>query len=98
MNMQLPPRFALRIAETIGEPATSSAKMLLVLMRPYAHLEGEMRREFDGQDDVEVIVDRRFGERRIGERRKGGPPLASERRQIDRRREKEEVLHIILSA
>lgn len=96
--MQLPSRFVLRIAETMGEPAISSAKMLLVLMRPYAHLEGEMRKEFDGLDDVEVIVDRRFGERRVGERRKGGPPLASERRLADRRQEKEEVLHIILSA
>jgi hypothetical protein len=96
--MLLPSRFVLRIAETIGEPAISSAKMLLVLMRPYEHLEGEMRKEFDGQDDVEVIVDRRFGERRVGERRKGGPPVASERRQADRRKEKEEVLHIVLSA
>jgi len=95
--MLLPPRFVLRIAEAIGEPATDGAKMLLVLMKPYAHLEGELRKEFDGQDDVEVFVDRRFGERRVGERRKGGPPVASERRQADRRREKEEVLHIILS-
>ena len=96
--MLLPSRFVLRIARATSEPGLEKAKMLLVLMRPYAHLEGEMRKEFDGQDDVEVIVDRRFGERRIGERRKGGPPLASERRQTDRRREKEEVLHIILSA
>ena len=96
--MLLPPRFVLRIAEAMGEPATDSATMLLVLMRNYAHLEGELRKIFDGQDDVEVILDRRFGERRIGERRKGGPPLASERRQADRRGEKEEILHIILSA
>ena len=96
--MSLPHPFVLRIAEAIGDPGALSAKMVLVLMRPYAHLEGDMRREFDGQDDVEVVVDRRFGERRIGERRKGGPPLLSERRQADRRRETEEVLQIILSA
>jgi len=59
----------------------------LVIRRPYAHLEDEVRRVFGGREDIKVVVDRRSGERRAT-----GDPTAVmvERRRADRRRAKEE--------
>ena len=45
-----------------------------------------MRTTFDGQEGVNVIVDRRYGERRLTEQ-----PLAVERRGADRRSEGEDL-------
>jgi hypothetical protein len=52
----------------------------IIIRRPYAHLKEELRRAFEGQEDVKVIVDKRNGERRTSQQ-----PVAMECRQADRR-------------
>jgi len=98
--MELPSGFVLKTvrASAGSHEETGKGKMLLVVGSRYAHLEKALSEAFDGQGDVEILVDRRKGERRKGERRKGGGALLSERRQMDRRKRKEEVLQVILSS
>src|SRR5437667_12845698 len=67
------------------------ARMLLIVRRPYAHLEDRLRRAFEGRDDVEVIADQRRGERRMSDR---GAPV--ERRRAERRTSKEEILEVVI--
>jgi len=98
--MELPSGFVLRTVRASAESReeTGKGKMLLIVGSRYAHLRKVLLEAFDGQGDVEILVDRRKGERRKRERRKGGGPVLSERRQIDRRKRKEEVLEVILSS
>jgi len=62
----------------------------IVIRRPYAHLEDEVRRVFAGREDVKVVVDRRWGERRASQQR-----VSVERRRADRRRAKEEQEELV---
>jgi len=66
--------------------------MTIVVMRPYTHIEKELRSVFKGQEDVKVISDKRYGERR-----KRLQDIAPERRKDDRRRPKEELVEIAIS-
>jgi len=63
----------------------------IVIRPPYAYLEEELRRPFGDQRDVTVLVDKRFGERRLT---REAP--AAERRHADRRRVKEELLEVVI--
>ncbi|PYQ19183.1 MAG: hypothetical protein DMF79_13230 [Acidobacteria bacterium] len=63
----------------------------IVIRPPYAYLEEELRRPFGDQRDVTIMVDKRYGERRLTQR----PPDA-ERRHADRRRVKEELLEVVI--
>jgi len=97
--MELPSGFVLRAvrANTESREETGKGKMLLIVGSRYAHLQKTLNEAFDGQGDVEILVDRRKEERRKEERRKAGGAALSERRKTDRRKHKEEVLEIILS-
>ncbi len=66
--------------------------MTIVVMRPYAHIEKELRNAFKGEEDVKVIVDKRNGERR-----KRLQDIAVEHRKDDRRRPKEELAEVAIS-
>ena len=66
--------------------------MTIVIQRPYARLEKELRSAFKGEDDVKIIVDKRSGERR-----KRLQDIAVERRKDDRRRPKEELAEVAIS-
>ena len=66
--------------------------MTIVVMRPYARLEKELCSAFEGEDDVKVILDKRYGERR-----KELQDTAVERRKADRRRPKEELVEVAIS-
>ena len=60
---------------------------LFIVSRQQLDLYRYLSREFSSESDVEVILDRRYGERRIrGER--GGTPRG-DRRQTDRRGQKD---------
>ena len=98
--MELPSGFVLRTVRAGAESREEAGKgkMLLIVGSRYAHLRKVLIEAFDGQGDVEILVDRRKGERRKGERRRGGGAFLSERRQMDRRKRKEEVLEVILSS
>ena len=77
-----------------GKTSQETAQAMKILIRrPYAYLEKELRTAFDGQEDVKVIVDRRYRERR-----ESSQPVALERRRADRRRPKEELVEVLLSA
>ena len=88
------PGFLLKIAK-----ATSSLEgggpgvMSIIIRQPYAFLEKELRTTFEGQEDVKVIVDRRYRERRTRTQ-----AIESERRHADQRGPKEELVEVLLSA
>lgn len=64
--------------------------MTVVIRRPYTHLEKELNSAFKGQEDVKVILDRRYGERR-----KRSQAVAKERRKAGRRRPDEEIVEVV---
>ena len=82
----------MRIAKKDPLPEESTGMMTVVVMRPYARLEKELRSAFKGQEDVKVILDKRSGERR-----KRLQDIAKDRRKDDRRRPKEELVEVAIS-
>ena len=91
--MEFLPVFLLRIFTGAFRREESSGRGLLyiIIRQPFAHLEERFRRVFEGQEDVKVIVDRRYRERR-----RGAHPVAPERRQADRRGAKDEVGEVVV--
>ena len=86
------PKFSLRIAKKSLSSEESEIKSIIVIQQPYAHLEKELRTVFKGQEDVKIILDRRYGERR--ERRKA---VTVDHRKSERRNPKEELAELVIS-
>lgn len=86
------PKFSLRIARKPLSPEESEIKSTIVIQQPFAHLEKELRTVFKGQEDVNIIMDRRYGERR--ERPKA---VKVDRRKSERRDPKEELAELVIS-
>ena len=80
LTMSSLPGFLLRIAKATNPPERGAGMMSIIIRRPYAHLEEELRRAFEGQEDVKVVVHSRYRERRTSQE-----PVAMECRQADRR-------------
>ena len=87
------PQFLLRIFKAVPPSEEGTGIMSIVIRQPYAHLEKELTKTFKGQEDVQVIVDKRYGERR-----KTQQDVDAERRKAYRRRKKEEIVDAVLSA
>src|SRR5207245_3658862 len=85
------PAFLLKIATANPWPGERGGMTYIVIRRPYAHLEDEVRRVFAGREDVKVIVDRRSGERRATQQ-----PVKVDQRRADRRRAREEVVEVLI--
>lgn len=85
------PTFVLSILGVAGGAAQNPARMLLIVRRPYAYLEDRLRKAFEGRRDIEVIADRRRGERRRSDR-----PVQEERRRAERRTSNEEILQVVI--
>ena len=85
------PGFLLHVVRVADGLHHNPGRMLLIVRGPYAHLEDRLRRLFEGRHDVEVILDRRRGQRRA--RSQADQP---ERRRADRRTPKEDILEIVL--
>ena len=66
--------------------------MVIVVRRLYAYLQQELNRAFEGQENVRIVVDRRYDERRSLRE-----PVTRERRQADRRRAKDEIVEVQIS-
>jgi len=66
--------------------------MSIIIRQPYAHLEKELTKTFKGQKDVQVILDKRYSERR-----KTQQDVEVERRHADRRQPNEEIVDVVLS-
>ena len=82
----------MRIAKKDSLPEESAGMMTIVVMRAYARLEKELRSAFKGEDDVKVILDKRYGERR-----KRLQAVTKEHRKDDRRHPKEELVEVAIS-
>ena len=85
------PAFLMTILGATGGGGHNPRTMRLIIRRPYAYIENRIRQEFAGHDDVEIIVDRRRGERRHR-----GQPIQDERRRDARRKLREEILEITI--
>lgn len=80
------------VALTAAEhPGDDPAKVFIIVPQPRAYLADLLAKSFEARKDVEIIVDRRYGERRT--RRQ---PVAVERRRAERRRPKEEVIQVVI--
>src|SRR5260370_37195889 len=84
------PQFVLSILGVTEGQGHRPARMRMIVRRPYAYLESRLRRAFEGRDDVDIISDRRRGERRAGAR-----PVQKERRQGERRMTKGQMLEVV---
>ena len=89
--MRLLPAFILRIVKAAARSEAARGKMSIVVRRSYDYLKEELQQTFGEQDDVEVIVDRR-----TGERRRAREPLMIERRRADRRCPTEEIVEVVI--
>jgi hypothetical protein len=76
----LPPFLITILMATAGR-MEDRGNMSIIIRRPYAYLEGELREAFESQTDVTVVVDRRHGERRTRQE-----SVSDERRRFDRPR------------
>jgi len=86
------PGFVMKIAKATNQ-REEGVGWSLIIRRPYAYLDKELYSTFEGQEDVKVIVDRRYGERRTRTQ-----PVELERRHADQRRPKEELVEVSLTA
>jgi hypothetical protein len=91
--MRLPIEFLLRIAKTTQTPDEEFTKMCIIIRPRYAHLEEELLRTFGKQNDVCIILDRR-----CSDRRKKNQSVTTDRRRVDRRSQKEELVDVVISA
>jgi hypothetical protein len=85
------PEFLLRVVKATRPPEEGPGMMSIIIRRPYSHLEKELRSAFEGQEDVKIIVDRRYSERRGSVK-----PYEIEHRRADRRRPKEEIAEVLI--
>ncbi len=90
--MKLPPDFLMRIEKKAHLSEEGAGIMAIVIMRPHAHLENKLQSAFKGQENVKVILDRRYLERR-----KSRQAIAIDRRKAGRRRPKEELVEVVIS-
>jgi len=85
------PAFVVTVLGVTEGSWQNPARMLLIVRRPYAHLEERLRRAFEGRADVDVLPDRRRGERRRDVR-----TVEAERRRVERRTSKEEIVEVVI--
>ena len=91
--MRLPVEFLLRIAKTTQPPDEEHSRVCIIIRPRYAHLEEELLKTFSKQNDVCIILDRRCSDRRIKTK-----PVTTDRRRVDRRIQKEELVDVVISA
>ena len=90
--MRLPLGFLLRINKAAKEADEDARMTSIIIRQPYADLEEELRKTFERQEDVRVLVERRRSERRTTRQ-----PVAIDRRRADRRSPNEELVNIVIS-
>ncbi len=86
------PDFLLKILRATPGVDEARGRMVIIIRQPYAYLEAELRAAFEGQEDVQVIVDRRTRDRRTMQQ-----PVEQERRRAKVRRPKEGILEVVIS-
>jgi hypothetical protein len=86
------PGILISILRSNPGPESIQGKMYVIIQQGYGYLEETLRRSFAGQDNVEVIVDRRSAERRTTRQ-----PVAFERRRADRRKSREHLVEVVIA-
>lgn len=66
-------------------------KVLIVVPRPRAYLADLLAKAFEAREDVEIITDRRYGDRRTRQL-----PFPVERRRGERRRLRQQVIEVVI--
>jgi len=74
-------------------PGHGLGTMYVIIAQTHAYLEGTIRTAFEGQENVRIMVDRRHGERRAT-----SESVPFERRQADRRRSRENLVEVVVTA
>ena len=92
LKMSLGPDLVFRISKAAPALQEAPGMMYINIRRPYDHLEKELLSVFKEQNDIKVIVDRRYGERR-----KHKQPVEIEHRRADRRRPKVELIEVLIT-
>ncbi len=82
--MELLPGILVSILRGNPEPGQGHGTMYIIINQAHAYLQG--------QKNIQIIVDRRYGERRTT---RGS--VAFERRQADRRRSREHLVEVIVT-
>ena len=85
------PNLLLKIRKATNPLGKEIGVMSIIIRRPYARLEKELREVFGGQENVNIVVDQRNGDRRTELRE-----MENERRRSPRRTGKEEMERIAL--
>ena len=93
IKMSESPVFFMKIAKATSPPEKGAGMMSIIIRRRYALLERMLCSTFEGQKDVKVTIDKRYGERRTRTQL-----VELERRHADRRRPKEDFVEVSLSA
>jgi hypothetical protein len=75
-------------------PSERNVKMNLIVKRPYAYLAEDLQRVFNGQEDVNIIVDSRHPD---NDQRKEDQSAPDCRRVCDRRKTNEVLVDVVLS-
>ncbi len=86
------PQFIFRILKGVSPSEEGTGIMSIIIRKPYGHLEEELTKTFKGQKDVQVILDKRYAERR-----KTQQDVEMERRHADRRQPNEEIVDVVIS-
>ena len=84
--------FLLKILKSAPISKEEAGQMNIIVRRPYDYLATDLLRVFNGQEDVKVKVDSRYGQRRTKKE-----PFSDERRRDDRRRKKETLVEVVIS-
>ena len=74
-------------------PGHGLGTMYVIIAQTHAYLEGTIRTAFEGQENVRIMVDRRHGERRAT-----SESVPFEHRQTDRRRSREHLVELVVTA
>ena len=90
--MVLPNKFLIKVSKTISNPQRPLGDLTIVINRPYAELETELKQVFEGKENVKMFVDRRYKERRTNPQ-----TMDVEFRKTERRNGKEGLLEAIIS-
>ena len=85
--------FIMRMLKSLKPSTRSAGETIVVVHGPFASLIPDLLNVFKGDRDVQVIADRRSGERRTK-----NEPVSLDRRRTERRERKAELLEVVFKA
>jgi hypothetical protein len=92
MAMKISENLLLKILKSAPFSKQETRPMNIIAYRPYDYLVKNLQSVFQDKEDVNVQMDRRYGQRRTQKL-----PFSDERRQDDRRKTKETLVEVIIS-